>query len=72
MKGLMEHQVTVQSSVLVSVLLIIASSIRSCYGYNVDLVSPLVVSSGLPDSVAANYSFGFSIAHHQFSNGDKA
>lgn len=63
--------VTSTAGVLVAMQTLILLS-ASCYGYNIDLASPLVVSSGLPDSVAANYSFGFSIAHHQFSNGDRA
>ena len=45
--------------------------VSSCHGYNVDLLSPLIVNSGLDPDQQASYRFGFSLTHHVFSNGEK-
>ena len=54
---------------LSSVLLLLCSCSFGVIAYNLDLESPTIVNSGLNDT--ENYDFGFSLAQHEFSNGEK-
>ena len=56
---------------LLSVLLLLCSCCIGVIAYNLDLESPTIVNSGLSIDEQENYDFGFSLAQHEFSNGDK-